>query len=272
MWPIGWCWYFPLKKKTPAKIPTKYPVIFPYKQPHMKEMFFSITNHPIRSSLWKPNGLKPKPMKPMRLWAWSKIWVVLIPQNGWWKKWWFQTLWTNGWFGGVLTPLFSETPIWKKNTKVTSGIVLMRSVLCGFSKASLVGFKCLGVFWARINPHEHDHATCNACNKGSCMVFTTHYEIRVDDWVMAIPNHPSRVVSSTRNPTFDHEASTNGLVEIEEPQGPPVQVSNPPCQGTACSALSKRLQEMHSSRLKPCSNGRLVKVFFKEGIHWPSLA
>ena len=42
----------------------------------MKVIFFSITNHPIRSSLWKPNGLKP-PMKPMRLWAWSKIWVVV---------------------------------------------------------------------------------------------------------------------------------------------------------------------------------------------------
>ena len=41
-----------------------------------------------------------------------------FPQNGWFLSW-FQTLWTNGWFGRVFTPLFLETP---KNLHVLSEI------------------------------------------------------------------------------------------------------------------------------------------------------
>ena len=44
--------------------------------------------------------------------------VGFFPQNGWWKSW-FQTLWTNGWFGGF-PMIFGLTPKFKSQmTKAT---------------------------------------------------------------------------------------------------------------------------------------------------------
>ncbi len=47
--------------------------------------------------------------------CWTKNRGFSNPQNGWFISW-FQTLWTNGWFGGCLiTPIFGSTPM---STKV----------------------------------------------------------------------------------------------------------------------------------------------------------